>query len=303
MTETEMANNQKGDSISGDTQHDSASRMMRIGLTASPEPARYGMTYRRAGQAFDNGSDQDMGELWGEWKSGLTTVRSVIGQQGNNVDRDPTQARLEQNYRRMGVTWNQASWPSLALTYSQNALNHTLDSTGIAPQKMTNHTLEAAMGYSGLAWNVGLASSYIRGADLLGNGSDNRVNMQTVTASLRPLPALTIAPTLGYRMEQQEWSGVRIDSSSAALAMNYKQSQRLLLSTMANYAGKRSSERLIDLETLGGKSMLTVDLQKVQGWTVLMSLEGSYERQTNRVMSSTETQDLSGLLRFVLAPL
>jgi hypothetical protein len=271
MTETEMANDQRESSIPGDTQDDPASRMMRIGLTTSSGPARYGMTYRRAGQAFYNGPDQDLREVWGEWKNGVTTFHSAIGQQWNNVDRDPTRSRLEQNYGRIGLSWNQASWPSLAVTYSQNAQNSTLDPTGIAAQKMTNHTLEAALGYSG-------------------------------AASLRQLNTLTIAPTLGYRREQQDLSGARIDSPSASLAMNYQQSQRLLISAMGNYSGIRSSDRLIDLETIGGKGVLTVDIQQLRGWTTRMSLEGGYNRQTNRMMSSAETQDVSGLLRLVLAP-
>lgn len=272
MTETEMANDQRESSIPGDTQDDPASRMMRIGLTTASGPARYGVTYRRTGQAFYNGPDQDLREVWGEWKNGVTTFHSAIGQQWNNVDGDPSRGRLEQNYGRIGLSWNEAFWPSLAVTYSQNAQNSTLDPTGIAPQKMTNHTLEAALGYSG-------------------------------AASLRPLNTLTIAPTLGYRTEQQDVSGARIDSPSASLAMNYQQSQRLLISAMGNYSGMRSSDRLIDLETIGGKGMLTVDIQQLRGWTTRMSLEGGYNRQTNRMtMSSAETQDVSGILRFILSP-
>jgi hypothetical protein len=302
-TETEVATNQGGNSIPGDTQDDPANRMIRLGFTASSGPTRYSMTYRTAGQAFYNGPDQALREVWGEWKNGLTTIHSAIGQQWNNVDGDSTRTRLEQHYGRVGLSLNKALWPNLAVTYSQNALNSTLDPTGIAPQKINNHTLEAALGYSGDAWNAGLTSSYTLGADLLRNGSDNRVKLQTVTASLRPLNTLTITPTLGYRTEQQDWSGVRIDSPSASLAMNYQQSQRLLIGAMGNYSTQRSSDRLIDLETLGGKGTLTLNLQQSRGWTTLMSLEGSYSVQTNRVMSSAETQDVSGLLRFVLAPL
>jgi hypothetical protein len=210
--------------------------------------------------AYSNGPDQAQKEVWGEWKNGLTSLRSAIGQQHNNVDGDPTRARLEQNYGRVGLSWNNA------------------------------------------AWNAGLTSSYILGADPLRNGSDNRIKMQTVTASVRPLNTLTIAPLLGYRTEQQDWSGVRIDSPSASLAMNYKQSQQLLISAIGNYSGIRSSDRLIDLENVGGKGILAWDIQESRGWTTRMSLEGGYNRQTNRVMSSAETQDISGLLRFVLAP-
>ena len=288
VTETDRAENQGGNSIPGDIQDDLASRMMRIGLTASSGSADYGMTYRRAEPVFNPGLDQDRREVRGEWKNGLTTIRTAMGQQSSNVDGDPTRSRLEQNYGLISLSWNQAYWPSLAVTYSQKALNNIL---------------EAALGYSGVAGDIRLASSYILGTDLLCNGSDNRVHMQTATALLRPLNTVTIAPTLGYRTEQQDWSGVRIDSSSATLAMNYQQGQRLSLSAVGNYAGKRSSDRLIDLETIGGKGMVTVEIQEVRGWTTRMSLEGGYNQQTNRVMSSTETHDISGLLRLVLTPI
>jgi hypothetical protein len=301
--ETEVANNQGGNNIPGDTQADPAGRMMRLNLAATSGPARYGVTYRTAGEAFYNGSDQALKEVWGEWKQGRTTLRTAVGQQWNNVAGDPGRARLEQNYSRVGLSWNKALWPQLAVTYTQTALNSAPDATGLAPQKTNNHSLEATLGYGGAVWNAGLASSYILGSDLSRNGSDNRVKLQTVTASLRPLNTLTITPTLGFRTEQQEWSGVRIDSPSAALTMNYKQSQRLLVSAMGNYSGVRSSDRLIDTENIGGKGILAWDLQQSRGWTTLMSLEGGYDRQTNRVMSSTETQDISGLLRFVLSPL
>ena len=89
---------------------------------------------------------------------------------------------------------------------------------------------------------------------------------------------------------------------TAALAMNYRQSQQLLLSAMGNYCAVRSSDRLIDRETIGGKGMFTVETQELQGWTTQMSLEGGYHQQAHRVMSSTETNDISGLLRFVLIP-
>jgi hypothetical protein len=85
--------------------------------------------------------------------------------------------------------------------------------------------------------------------------------------------------------------------------MNYKQSQRLFLSAMGHYSGIRSSDRLIDRETIGGRGMVTVDIQQLRGWTTVMSLEGGINQQTNRVMSAIETQDISGILRLALTPL
>ena len=85
-----------------------------------------------------------------------------------------------------------------------------------------------------------------------------------LTVAFRPLNTLTISPTLGYREEVQDWSGVRINSPSASVVLQYRQSQQLLVSAMGNYASTRSSDRLIDTELVGGKGRLTWDLQRSQ---------------------------------------
>lgn len=307
-TEAEIANNRGGTGwlegrIPGTTHDDVSGRMIRVGLTGTAGLMRYGMTYRSAGQAFFNGADTAVREVWGEWRHGWTTLRSAIGQQWNNVAGDAGRSRLEQTYGRVGVGWSKPAWPSLTLTYARNSLSSTLDPIGIIPQRTHNHTLEAALAYNSARWNAMLASSYIIGNDLLRNGAENNIKMQLLTASFHPVNTLTIAPTFIYREELQQWSGVRIDSPSASLALHYKQSQRLLISAMGNYAGVRSSDRLVDLENLGGKGVLAWDLQQSAHWMALISLEAGYTRQTNHVMPSADTEDISGVVKVVLASL
>lgn len=306
-TETEFAANQGGtvgfpNGLPADAGDDPSTRMMRLGVTGSTEFVRYGLKYRKAGQAFYQESDQDLREAWGEWKNGAIAVRSAVGQQMNNVGGDPTRARVEESYNQVGVSWSKPAWPHLALTYSQSAQSSTLDPIGVAPQRADNHTVEAALGYTGAVWDARLASSYGLATDLLRQGAESHVRTQTVTASFRPVDTLSIAHTLGYRAEQQEWSGARIDSPSASLAMNYQQSRRLGISVMGNYSGMRSSDRLIDLDTVGGKGILTWGLEPVRDWTPLLSLEAGYNLQVNRLMPS-QTEDISGILRLVLAAL
>ena len=72
---------------------------------------------------------------------------------------------------------------------------------------------------------------------------------------------------------------------------------------MSNSAGTRSSEGLIDTEYVGGKGILAWDLQRSQPWTTLISLEAGYNRMTNHVAPSANTEDISGLIRVVLAAL
>jgi hypothetical protein len=308
VTETEVAQNHGGagwlqSRIPGDTSSDASQRMIRLGLTGTAGSLRYGMLSRSAGQAFLSGPDQARREVWGEWTSGGTSFRSAFGQQWNNVIEDSTRPRLEQTYGKFGVAWKRPVWPEITLTYAHNSLNSTLDPLNIAPQQNHSHSLESALAYDGMGWNARLASTYILGNDLLRGGSEYTVRMQTFTATVRPLDTLTISPTLGYREEVRDWSGVRIHSPSASVALQYKQSPEILFSAMGNYAGIRSSDGLIDTVHMGGRGRLAWDIQKSRGWTTLISLEAGYNRMTHRATSATGTEDISGLLRVVLASL
>jgi len=308
VTETEVAQSQGGagwlqSRIPGDTRDDAAHRMVRFGLTGTAGSIRYGMLSRSSGQAFLNGPDQALREVWGEWKTGRTTLRSAIGEQWNNVAEDSTRARLEQTYRRVDLAWKRPTWPDITLTYAHNSLNSALEPLGIAPQRSYNHTLQTALTYTGMAWDARLASSYILGSDLLRGGAETTVRMQMLTAAFHPVNTLTISPTLGYREEGQDWSGVRIHSPSASVALQYRQSQQMLISATGTYASTRSSDRLIDTELVGGKGRLAWEFQRSQVWTTLISLEAGYNRTTNYAAPSANTEDISGLLRVVLATL
>lgn len=126
---------------------------------------------------------------------------------------------------------------------------------------------------------------------------------KALSASFRPRDAVTIAPTLGYRAQVQEWSGVRVDAPSASLALHYTRSQRLPLSAIGNYSVLHSSDGLVDLETVGGKGVLAWDVDRSSAWTTRLSLEAGLNRQFNRLLPSAHTDDLSGVLCLVLAPL
>ena len=181
--------------------------MIRLGLTGTAGSVRYGILFRSARQVFLQVPDQARREVWGEWTSGWTSLRSAIGQQWNNVIEDSPRPRLEQTSGKFGVAWKRPVWPEITLTYAHNSLNSTLEPFGIAPQRNYSHSLESALAYNGSGWNARLASTYIFGNYLLRGGAEYTVKMQTFTATVRPLDPLTISPTLGYRDEVRDWSG------------------------------------------------------------------------------------------------
>jgi hypothetical protein len=292
-TETEVASNEG--TYAADH---SSTRMRRLGITGSTKLFHYGMRYRTTDQPPFDRSGREQREAWGEWNIGTMAIRSAVGQQRTRIQ---DEAAGKQSYNRIDVSWKKAAWPNVAFSYAQNVASHPTDSLSLFPQRPSPHTVEAAVGYGGAIWDARLSSRYGIETDLLNHGAESEVQTQTVTASLHPMYSLTITPTFGYRAERPEWSGARIDSPSASLSMNYKQSSRLSMTMMGNYFGLRSSDKLIDLDSIGGKGIVSWELEPLRDWKPQLSLEGGYNLQVNRLMPSAQTENFSGLLRLVLA--
>ncbi|MDF0674037.1 MAG: hypothetical protein P0120_06810 [Nitrospira sp.] len=301
-TETEVAYSPTGESgtipsIIGNTQTDASARMFRIGLTGVEGSLRYGVTFRHAGQGFLLSPDRASREIWSEWKTGWITFRHAVGQTWNNVEGEVTRSRLGQTYGRVGLFLSKPLWPELSVTYSRNSLNSLFEPIGVAPQRSSNHTIEGAVTLQRPGWDIRVASSYILASDLLRSDAGSNIRAQSFSVILRPISQLTITPVLAYRQEFQSWSGVRIDNPTASLALSYQQSPQLLFSTVGNYSSSQSSDGLIHNENLKWRGALDWSLHSSTRWVTKIGFEGGYNRVTNRIARSADTEDISGLIR------
>ena len=305
-TEGEVANNATNDAgipSRIDQRDDGTKRMVRMALTGTNGQFRYGINYRSAGKAFFNSPDQTVREMWGEWGMGIAKLRSSSGQTCNNVDLDPTRARIQHTFNRIGLAVAKTAWPELSLTYTRSALASSFDPSGSIPQRSQSNSMEAALSYTGLTWNARLSSSYILTNDETRGGSQSTAFAQTLVATYRPMNTLTLAPTLSYRTETQSWSGATIQTPMASLSLLYKQSQRLLVSAMGGYTSTSSSDGLIDTNSIVGKWMFALHLAPIYGHPTTISLEAAYTNTTNRTVAGLDTEDLSGLVRILVASL
>ena len=73
------------------------------------------------------------------------------------------------------------------------------------------------------------------------------------------------------------------------------------ITAVGNYFGLRSTDKLIDLDNIGGKGIVSWELAPLRDWKPKLSVEGGYNLQVNRLMPSAQTENISGLLRLVLA--
>ncbi len=306
FTEGEVANN-SSDHIPGvsriDQREDASKRMVRFALSGTLQQFRYGANYRSAGRAFFNSPDQTVRELWGEVQWGVTKFRSVVGEMWNNVDLDPSQPRVEQRYSRIGLSLAKPSWPEFSLTYARNSSASIFDPIGFLPERVRSNSIEGALAYSGTSWNARLASSYIRMADDLRAGAESIALAQSLSGLYRPFSSLTITPVLSYWSQQRSWSGARMQTPTASLSLQYKQSQRLLVSAIGGYTSSRSTDRLTNTESIVSRGLFAFSLDPIYGRAAMLSLEAAYTNTMNHASPALNTEDISGLLRFLVAAL
>ncbi|NGZ02200.1 MAG: hypothetical protein CV090_04010 [Nitrospira sp. WS238] len=299
--ETEVAQSPTGmawgSSLTENARTDVSARMFRIGVTGSEGSLRYGMTFRQAGQGFLMAPDRANREVWSEWKAGWVTFRNAVGQTWNNVEGEPTRSRFEQTYGRAGLVLAKPSWPEVSVTYVRNSLSSMFDPIGVAPQRSANHGIEGAMSFHRTSWDLRIASSYTLASDLLSGDADSAIKAQTLSAALRPINRLIITPAFTYRQESRPRSGVRIENPGASLVVSYEQSPDLRFSTVGNYGSSRSSDGLINIETLRWKGIMDWAPYTSLEWTTKIAFEAGYNRLSNRVSRSNDLEDISGLVR------
>jgi hypothetical protein len=193
--------------------------------------------------------------------------------------------------------------PEFSLTYSRSQMATTFDPSGTTPQRSHSNSMEAALAYTGLTWNARLSSSLVVTSDLMKGGAESTALFQAFTGVFRPINTLTIAPTLSYRTETQSWSGAKVQTPTASVSLLYKQSQRSLLSAMGGYTSTTSSDRLIEIESIVGRGMFAFHLDPIYGHPTTISLEAAYTNTTNRTVAGADSEDLSGLVRVLVAAL
>ena len=90
---------------------------------------------------------------------------------------------------------------------------------------------------------------------------------------------------------------------TASLSLQYKQSQRLLVSAMGGYTSSRSTDRLTNTESIVSRGLFAFSLDPIYGRAAMLSLEAAYTNTMNHASPALNTEDISGLLRFLVAAL
>ncbi|MEX5213496.1 MAG: hypothetical protein NW703_04975 [Nitrospiraceae bacterium] len=297
VAESELSRNLP-DSTASIRGESSDQRMIRLALMSAAGSVRYGLAYRLAGKEFVNAPDQQIKELWGEWSHGHARLRTSVGEFSNNIDADPARPRTVQTQGTMLLTYARPSWPEFSLSYTRSLIEGSGTMTGLVPQKSLADRLEGAVAIVRPNWNARMSSSYVVANDQLPSRSDTVSYIQTISSAFRLLAPITFTSMLMYRSDVQEWTGVRIHQPTASFSITYDCAAQIRFSALGGYGSTRSSDGLLDNESLNSKGILTwypLDTRLAQ-----VSFETGYSRTIVGGSVQMMTEDISGLVRFKL---
>jgi hypothetical protein len=300
--EGEIANSSPSGPVSADTSQDGRYRLMRFGLTGSQSLFRYGVNYRTAGQGFANQSDQTSREIWGEWGLGMVRFKTMVGENWTNLERDPGRPRLTGTRQTASLALAPPSWPEFNLSYARSSSASSFEPTGVAPQRTITDTLEAAVAYVKQRWKARLFTAYSFNNDLLQNNGDSIAMTHGFSTSYLATDHVTIAPSFSFKEDDQRWSGVRLITPSASLALTYAPNKTLDLRAFGSFSRTRSSDGLIDTSNSKLTSALTWMYIETRRLRSTLSIDASYTASQDLIQSRS-LEDVVGLLRLQFAKL
>lgn len=280
---------------------DPSGRLLRLKLTGTHGRFRYGMTVQEAGRSYLTIQDQRLRETWGEWQAGMVRIRSSRTETWNNLVKDPLFARLNQLQERVVLTLAPTAWPELSLAYSRGALASSFEPVGTAPLRTQAESLEGALAYTRPGWSARWSSSYSSDRDRLHPGIQTIGLSHSLSGSYRPNPALTLAPSLSFRTDHQQWSGANLNTLSTALSFSYAADKTLKLSASGYYSRSRGAALNVDNSTLNVEGICRWSFSLSPRLRGTLSFETAYRSYLDATTPVQSNEDLSSLVRLQVA--
>ncbi|MGH7230535.1 MAG: hypothetical protein ACREJU_04155 [Nitrospiraceae bacterium] len=234
---------------------------------------------------------------------GMIRLKTVLTERWDNIGKDPRRPRVFGRQKRTTLAIAPPAWPELIITYARDSFWSSLEPIGVAPQRNLMDTVEAALSYDKSKWDARLFSIYSVNHDRLRLDGKSVGLTHAISGSYRPTERITIASTVSIRADHQRWSGVRLETPSASLALTYLAGAAFKMTAFGSYSRTRNSDGLVDTSTSRMTSVFTWVCQNTSTLRTTLSLDASYTAWLDAIQPSYSTEYVSGLLRFQVAAL
>jgi hypothetical protein len=276
-------------------------QMVRMAITGTGSMIRYGLSYRSAGKNYAKDADQTTRDMWGEWRTGLATVKASLKESWNNVAHDPSQPRLRQLQENVALILAQSAWPALTLSYGRTAAASAIEPEGIAATRTGSEIVDASLSYMAPTWTAKLASTYSHSRTQLPAISETDQILYGISGSLRPVTGLSLDPSLTLKEEFFRSVGTKTESPTAALSMKYQATPAFTWTAGGSYGMSHSNDGVVNTRAFSAKNAVTWKALPHSMLQTAFSVETGFQRTTDRANADRATSDLSALFRLQIA--
>jgi hypothetical protein len=300
--ESEIANSSSapGTRVQG---QDSRSRLLPFGLAGTAGQLLYGVNYRTAGTGFAESPDTALRELWGEWRLRRIRVKTTVAERWNNLEQDPRYPRLGGLQEKVALAITPPSGPEASLSYVHDARGSSLEPAGTARQRTIIDTLEAGLLYAQPRWKARVWTTYWQESDFSYENRDMVGFTQSISGSYQATEQLTVGPAVSLKEALRRWSGTRLETPAASLAMTYGPNPAVNLQTVGSVSKTWRSDGLMENSLSEVVSTLSWIYRQSSNFRSILSLHAAYRLDFAGAESSRSTEDLTGLVRLQITEL
>lgn len=208
---------------SGDGFGNADHRFVRIQTSQQGSLFRYGANFQSAGAQFyrpgsDIAVDRASAEAWLMKSWNKLRVRSYFNQAYNNVDRDPTRARMVDSQFGTRADYTIQTWPYLgyAVDHAIGLRHSTLEPVGSDHVDAALESTRLSLKYRSARWTGTLSSSHFTQQDGDGaSASTVRQSKLQMSGTLRLSDSLSLQPGIAHYASEanveteQRWINVR----------------------------------------------------------------------------------------------
>ena len=258
---------------------------------ASPwKQSRYGIEYRYDGNALD----QELVQLWSEWKFGAAKLKTSLTALEDNIGKAPDRARLATLENQIAVDVAMLADTRFGLSYSRASIRSTWDPWSY-PFKHMRDKVGVSLAYQRPVWKAKLASTYISVQDQLAHRQEAITLRHKLSLAYHLVPELTITPSMHYKQKWTHASQTWTTTPSVGLSITHHELLKDVdITAKSSYTWSQNPRQTVETRSMNTTGRLAWHLKRFRLGKTTVSFEVSYVNVSDRMLPINSYEGLTG---------
>lgn len=253
--------------------------------------SRYGIDYRYDGKELD----QELVQLWSEWKFGAAKLKTSITALEDNIGKADNRPRLATLENKIAVDVAMLADTRFGLSYSRASIRSTWDPSWSYPFKHTRDKVGVSLAYQRPVWKAKLASTYVFVEDQLAHRQEAMILRHKVSLAYQLAPELTITPSMHYKQKWTHASQTWTTTPSVRLSVTHHELLKDVdVTAKSSYTWSQNPRQTVESRTINATGSLVWHLKQFRWGTTTVSFEVSYVNVSDRTLPINSYEGLIG---------